>query len=173
MTIDWSVPPVSPHGAPPPPRGPGVRTPFAVPPTERDRRRLWLTLGIGGALLVLCCGVGAFGVGALAVAQTRALRQQATSVVHQYLDGLSAHDYVKSYGLLCAKVRRATNVDEFTRTQEGRPQVSSYVLEDPQLSGQDVTVNATITVEGGGTDHRRFTLSADSDTAQLRICRDE
>src|SRR5437016_152585 len=40
---------------PSPPRGPGVAPPFAAPPTDRSRKSLWIGLGVGALLLVLCC----------------------------------------------------------------------------------------------------------------------
>ena len=38
-------------GVPAPPPGPGVAPPFAVPPRDRDSKRLWIGLGIAAIFL--------------------------------------------------------------------------------------------------------------------------
>src|SRR5437899_7527140 len=90
---------------PAPPPGPGVRTPFAAPPTERDRKRLWISLGVGALLLVLCCAGGIVGFGALVVAQNKAIPQEAVTVVDRDLSGLRARNYQQAYDQLCAARR--------------------------------------------------------------------
>jgi hypothetical protein len=167
----WPAPVEAPDPVPPPPPGPGVQAPFAAPPTERDRKRLWIGLGVGAALLVLCCGGGAFGIGALVVSRTDSLRQGATSVVRQYLDGLRDGNYRRSYDLLCADVRATTTFNAFMARQERLPRVVSYGLADPQLTGTEVIVHAEVTTTGGTTDHRVFVLVEEAEPGALRICR--
>lgn len=179
MTAPWDTepawpPPVDPAGqVPPPPPGPGVRAPFAAPPTERDRKRLWIGLGVGAALLVLCCGGGAFGIGALIVSRTDALRSEGASVVRQYLDGLRDANYRRSYNLLCSDVRATLSLGTFTSNQERQPRVISYTLYEPQLTGTGVVVDADVTTSGGTSDHRSFDLVEDAEAAALRICAGE
>ena len=170
----WPPPPVNPADqVPPPPPGPGVQAPFAAPPTERDRKRLWIGLGVGAALLVLCCGGGAFGIGALVVARTDALRSEGTAVVRQYLDGLRDGDYRHSYNLLCGDLRATMTPTTFSSQQEREPHVVSYTLQEPQLTGTGVAVGADVTTTGGGTGHREFELVEDADVGALRICAGE
>jgi hypothetical protein len=177
VSAPWDTepaPPVPPPGqVPPPPPGPGVQAPFAAPPTERDRKRLWIGLGVGAALLVLCCGGGAFGIGALVVSRTDALRTEATSVVGQYLDGLRDGNYRRSYDLLCGDVRAVNTLDAFTSRQERRPRVVSYTLDPPQLTSTGVVVDAQVTTTGGSSDRRSFELVEDADVGALRICSGE
>src|SRR2546421_11834542 len=110
----WPPPPVNPADqVPPPPPGPGVQAPFATPPTERDRKRLWIGLGVGAALLVVCCGGGAFGFGALIVNRAGALRTEAVAVVRQYLNYLRTDSYASAYQLLCSDLRDSMNQSEF------------------------------------------------------------
>ena len=59
-------------GVPAPPPGPGAAPPFAAPPTDKNKRGLWIGLGVGGLVLLLCCVGGIFGVGVLYVNATRA-----------------------------------------------------------------------------------------------------
>jgi hypothetical protein len=184
MTAPWDTEPAAwpgpagppeppPPQVPPPPPGPGVQAPFAAPPTERDRKRLWIGLGLGAALLLLCCGGGAFGIGALVVTRTDALRQEGTSVVRQYLDGLRDGNYRRSYNLLCSDVRATTSLDAFTSEQDRRPHVVSYTLAPPVLTGSGVIVDADVTTSGGTTDHRSYDLVEDTEAAALRICAGE
>jgi len=159
-----------PGQVPPPPPGPGVQAPFAAPPTERDRKRLWIGLGIGAALLVLCCGGGAFGIGAFIVNRTDALRSEGASVVRQYLDGLRDGNYRRSYDLLCGDLRAAMSYGEYSSTQERQPRVVSYTLDPPQLTSDGVVVDVDVTTTGGTADHRRYDLVEDAEAAALRIC---
>src|SRR5207249_4522642 len=87
------------------PAGPGVRAPFAAPPTERDRRRLWTGIGIGALVLVLCCGGGIVGFGTLVVAQAQALPKEAVVVVTRYLDGLRDQNHRQAYDQLCGQLQ--------------------------------------------------------------------
>src|SRR5436309_9937590 len=98
---DWNAWPQLTEQVPAPPPGPGVRAPFAAPPTERDRKRLWISLVVGAVLLLLCCGGGVVGFGVLVVATDRALPAEATAVVERYLTGLRDGDYQKAYDQLC------------------------------------------------------------------------
>jgi hypothetical protein len=150
-----------------------VQAPFATPPTERDRKRLWIGLGVGAALLVLCCGIGAFGIGAFIVNRTDALRSEGTSVVRQYLDGLRDGNYRHSYSLLCGDLRGAIPLSKFTAEKEREPRLVSYQLYEPQLSSGGVVVDVDVTVSGGGSDHRRFDLVEDTEAGALRICAGE
>jgi hypothetical protein len=150
-----------------------VQAPFATPPTERDRKRLWIGLGVGAALLVLCCGGGAFGIGALVVARTDALRSEGATVVRQYLDGLRDGNYRHSYSLLCSDLRGAISLGSYTSQKEREPRVVSYQLYEPQLTGAGVVVDADVTVSGGSLDHRTFDLVEDAEAGALRICAGE
>src|SRR4051794_15605559 len=68
-----------------PPPGPGVTPPFTAPPSDRDRRGLWLGLGVAAVMLVLCCVGGAVGVGLLAVSTSRQVQTTARATVVRYL----------------------------------------------------------------------------------------
>ena len=166
MTVPAELEP----SAPPPPPGPGVQAPFATPPTERDRKRMWIGLGVGAALLVLCCGGGLFGFGALVVTRTDALRSEAAAVVSEYLDGLRSQDYGRSYRLLCADVQATTSLTRFTQ-EHSRPRVLRYTLSRAGISGAEVVVPARVETDDGQVEYRNFTLVEDQDAGGLRICR--
>jgi hypothetical protein len=159
------VPPV-----PPPPPGPGVRAPFATPPTERDRKRLWIGIAVGAVLVVLCCGGGIFGFGALIYSQSRALPAEATKVVSNYLDGLRDGDYRKAYDQLCGDLHDRQSLEQFTNTQRRRPPVTEYTLQVPQFSGSQVIVDAEVTTATTNPQVVRFFLIQDQQAGGLRIC---
>src|SRR5262245_50543270 len=108
------VPPVygvGPGGQPPsqppsPPAGPGVQALFAAPPTEGDRRRIWIGLGLGGLALVLCCVFGVAGIVALGVTTAQAVDEQARTTVSRYLDAVKADKFDEAYQLLCEPRQR-------------------------------------------------------------------
>jgi hypothetical protein len=159
-----------PQEVPPAPPGPGVRAPFAAPPTERDRKRMWIGLSIGAALLVLCCGGGIVGFGALVVAQTRALPREAATVVDRYLGALQDGNYKVAYDQLCSDLRAQEDLAEFTARQRRLPVLESYTVGTPRMAGNEVIVPAQ--VESGGTNHTRyFSLVPDQEAGGLRICR--
>ena len=155
---------------PPPPAGPGVQAPFATPPTERDRKRLWIGLGVGAALLVVCCGGGAFGFGALLVNRAGALRTEAVAVVRQYLNDLRAESYSSAYRLLCSDLRNNMNQAEFTSREHDRPRVVQFAIGSASLSGSQVLVPAEVVGEDGSTRHPTFALVEEDQPAALRIC---
>src|SRR5262245_28432235 len=67
-----------------PPPGPGVQPPFAAPPTDGDRTRVWVGLGVGAAALVLCCLGGLAGLAGLIYTGTQAIDEQSRVTVDRY-----------------------------------------------------------------------------------------
>src|SRR4051812_773321 len=107
--------------APPaPPKGPGVAPPFAVPPRDRDNKRLWIGLGIGGLVVVLCCVGGVLGIGVIASGGEDLVRGQAGSVVRTYLDALAEQSYTDAYDQLCNKITDRLPRRDF-EVQYGQP----------------------------------------------------
>lgn len=162
-----SFPPVEQIPSPPP--GPGVRAPFAAPPTERDRKRMWIGLGIGAALLVVCCGGGIAGFVALVVAQNRAIPAEATAVVDRYLSAIEHHDYPAAYDLVCATHHSHESLAVFTARKSGQPELLSWQIDPPRIFGSEVLVPVLID-DSSGFSHQEFTLVQDDQAGGLRIC---
>ena len=121
-----SAPPGGPDGeVPAPPRGPGVAPPFAAPPTDRNRRGLWIGLGVGGLVLVLCCVGGLFGFGLILVSGAEKVKTEAHQVVTDYLSALQREDYNKAYDLLCPAATAHESADD---CREGAAAAASAVL---------------------------------------------
>ena len=71
---------------PAPPPGPGAAPPFAAPPTDRNKRGLWIGLIAGGLALVLCCVGGVFGIAVLAAIFAN---QGSYFTAETFMDGLT------------------------------------------------------------------------------------
>jgi hypothetical protein len=156
---------------PPPPPGPGVRVPFAAPPAERDRRRMWITLGVGGALLALCCVGGIFGIGALVVQTSRNLTSEATQVVGGYLGALRQGNYQAAYNRLCERLQGQVSVDRFESSEAAKPRVTDYSLDQPRPQGSVVLVQTEVTRAGGEHETPEFQLVREGESAtSLKIC---
>ncbi|MGC9669298.1 hypothetical protein ACNTMW_22405 [Planosporangium sp. 12N6] len=158
-----------PAGAPEPPPGPGVTPPFAAPPTDRDRRGLWIGLGLGALVLVLCCVGGLAGFGLLAVSGTRQVQTQATEEVSGYLDAIEAADYDAAYSHLCSPMKRQVSRAEFAARQEDGPRLTSYVVHQPQV-GNTIVVPADLRYQDGTSSLHRYRLRQESGSQELRIC---
>lgn len=155
--------------APPPPTGPGVQPPFAAPPIDGDRTRVWVGLGLGAAALVLCCLGGAAALGGLTITGFRALQEQAQVTVEDYLGALAEQRYADAYALLCDARQREESVDEFTDRVSDSPRVASYTVGDPEVS-QEIVVPADVDYDGGQRQDLRFLLEQDGGTGRLEIC---
>jgi hypothetical protein len=166
MPPTWLAPAEQVPAAPP---GPGVRAPFAAPPTERDRRRLWISLTIGAVLLLLCCGGGIVGFGALVVTTNKEIPVEARNVVNTYLSGLRDGDYRKSYDQLCADVQNRESEDDFAARVRAEPAVTSWTIDDVQVQPDTVTVETRRELSSGE-DLRTYTLVSDQQAGGLRIC---
>jgi hypothetical protein len=155
---------------PAPPQGPGVRVPFASPPSERDRKRLWISLGVGGAVLILCCGGGVAALGGLVIATDRAVPAEAKAVVGDFLNGLSHRDYKAAYNQVCTSRQNDQTLDEFTSVEQGQPRIESFQLEEPTIVGSRITVTADVRTVDGSTAPERYTVVSDRQAGELRVC---
>lgn len=155
---------------PPAPPGPGVRVPFPNPPTERDRKRLWISLGVGGAALLLCCGGGIAGFIGLAVASQRAVPVEARTVVQDFLDGLSQRDYRKAYDQVCSSRQEQQTLGEFTADEQQHTRIQTFHLEQPIVLGSRVIVTADVHLVNGSNDSETYTVVSDRQAGEQRVC---
>ncbi len=153
---------------PPPAQGPGVTVPFAAPPTERDRKRLWITLGVAGGLVLLCVIGGVIGVAVL-IASSRVSSADATGKVHDYLDALQSRDYSRAYDDLCAAQQNKRSESEFESSQQDQPDISSYQINQPTQTSDGYDVPASIELVNGQQIDATFGVVLDA-PGDLRIC---
>jgi hypothetical protein len=153
-------------GVPAPPPGPGVAPPFAVPPRDRDNKRLWIGLGIGGLVLVLCCVGGIAGIGVLAAGGDSIAKSQASSVVRTFLEAIGNEDYPEAYGQICDEITEKVSLDDFERAYRG-DRLDSFTVGAVNATST-ITVDATLDWQDRGTVEARYTLVPA--TPVLKIC---
>lgn len=160
---------VPPGEVPPPPPGPGVVTPFAAPPRDRNMRGLWIGLGVGGLVMVLCCVGGILGGGFLFTGLEGIARSQLSGVVDGYLAALKAEDYATARDeYLCAAQQRTHSIGWFQDHYHGS-QVTGYTVREDDIDLNRVVVPATVERVGQAARLMEFTLKQES-TNRYVIC---
>jgi hypothetical protein len=152
-------------GVPAPPPGPGVAPPFAAPPSDKSRRGLWIGLGVGGLVLVLCCVGGLVGIGVLVVGATDQAKRQATEVVTVYLTALRNGDYRTAHAQYCDRLAGQTTREELAAETRAQP-FTDFRLDEPRLTNA-IEVTAHLTTRSGEVD-KIFLL--DTAGQDLQIC---
>lgn len=135
------TPPTGPGGpggpggpsVPPPPPGPGAAPPFAAPPTERDKKRMWIGLGIGGAVLALCCAGGVAGLGVVVLSGVDQSKRQATATVGRYLDAIRAGNIPGARSQICDALPRGVSESELL-SRARSTSFTSYTLGEAELT---------------------------------------
>lgn len=156
--------------APAPPPGPGVVPPFPAPPTEGRTLRIGLGLGIGGAALLLVCGGGvAAGVGLFSVMGS-ALNEQAHVVVGHFFSDVKAQRYAQAYRSQCQEVKDRESQAEFTQRVTSTGPIESFDVGDVNLTSVELAVPVTVTYTGGNTANVRVYLGQDRETGEFQVC---
>lgn len=153
-----------------PPAGPGVQPPFAAPPIDGDRTRLWVGLGVGAAAIVLCFIGGIAGVIGLNVSYAASLNEQAKVAVADFLDALRAQEYGKAYRSQCDQLQKRQTETEF-RDTAGASRIEGYTLGDvKQESDGTVVMPVDLDLAGGQTAAWQIALNQDDETGELEVC---
>ncbi|MEV4545459.1 hypothetical protein [Micromonospora echinaurantiaca] len=160
-------PPAEP-GTPTPPQGPGVAPPFAAPPTEGRRTRLWLGLGAGALAVLICCGGGGAAVVGLAVSGVQAIEEQGRTVSGDYYQALVERKFGAAYDQLCDDAQRRESRREFERRVAAEPQVAAYRV--GEVDTTDLTVPVDVTFSGGRQERQQVILGQDRQTGGLEVC---
>lgn len=147
----------SPTEVPAPPPGPGVVTPFAAPPRDRDMRGLWIGLGVGGLVLVLCCVGGVLGGGFLLTGLEGVARSQMGSVVSDYLTALRTQDYETARSQLCPEQQRSHTVTWYEDEYSGS-EVTDFVVHEDRIDVNLLEVPATVKRRSLGESVQTFAL---------------
>ncbi|MFY1703792.1 MULTISPECIES: Rv0361 family membrane protein [Micromonospora] len=142
--------------------------PFAAPPTEGRRSRLWLGLGVGALAAVLCCGGGGAAIVGLAVTNVRAIDEQGRAVADDYYRAIVDKKYGEAYDLLCESERRRESEPDFERRVAAEPEITEYRVGDVDEVNLRVPVRVTYT--GGGQDTQTINLAPDNQTGGLEVC---
>jgi hypothetical protein len=150
---------------PAPPPGPGAAPPFAAPPTDKNKRGLWIGLIAGGLLLVLCCVGGVFGIGVLVVGSTEQAKNQAEATVEAYLEAVQAQDWETAHQQLCSPFAAQVSPSQLAARERRQP-FTTYRLDEATLS-ETVDVVAHLQTSTGEV-QRLFQLVTED--TRLAIC---
>jgi hypothetical protein len=162
-----SAPPMQPV---PPPPGPGVQAPFVTPPTDGARQRRFLA-GWLTAAAVAVCFVGAIaGIGGVVVLGQRMIVESAQVAVEDYLTAVQAKDYAEAYEQLCDREQDRVSAELYAYNTEREPAIESFVVGEPDLTGADLRVPATLRYRGGDTEAVTFVLDQDERTGGFEVC---
>jgi hypothetical protein len=157
---------------PPAPPGPGVAPPFVAAPTDRDRKTVWIGLGIGALVFVLCCVGGIGGVGVFLAGTLQETRSQAKQTVGDYLDALQHEEYSTAYDLRCEDLTAQESLRTFTARVKSDP-VLRYTVGTVDISGSDVLVSAVVQYSRRGEQDRRYVVAGSAQEAGgMTICSD-
>lgn len=157
-------------GAPLPPRGPGVRPPFSAAPVEGRTIRLWLGLGIGGAVLALCCGAGIASLGGLLVVGVEAVNEQAQRAVGDYFDAEIEGDWERAYQQRCGQDQQAETLQQFTQRVSALPRVESYELGEVDITGAELRLPTRVEYEDGRSERLLVPVEQNPETGLLEVC---
>jgi hypothetical protein len=147
---------------PAPPPGPGAIVPFAAPPRDRDMTGLWVGLGAGALVLVLCCLGGVLGGGFLVTFADSVTRTQVADVVRGYLGALQAEEYATAHDeYLCAAEQRKHPVGWFEDHYDAAKVIAFAVNEADVRIERQITVPATVQQQGRAERPVAFTMTQD------------
>jgi hypothetical protein len=159
--------PGTPTDAPAPPPGPGVQPPFPAPPTDRDNKGLWIGLGIGGALLVLCCVGGILGFGLLVAGSNRIVESQARAVVQDYLEAQRTSDLPKAYEQLCRDITNQLDLEEF-ESRMASSRVVEYSVGAVHITDDGILVEATVRRDDNASEAEQYPVVQEGGV--LKVC---
>lgn len=139
---------------PPPPPGPGAAPPFAAPPTERDKRRTWIAIGVAAVVLVLCCVGGAGGVGVVIWGGVEQSKDQAAAVVEEFLERIDRSESALARQLVCEGLPPRVTANELVN-RTASIEFSSYEVGEPRLTN---TIDVPVTLSTGSSTLRQLYL---------------
>lgn len=146
-----------------------MQPPFVAPPTDRDNRRLWITIALSALLLLVCCGGGIAGVVTVVYTTYQDLEREARRTVTTYLTALRDQDWGAAYAELCQPARERETAAEFAGRVSARPKVTAFTLGQTVINNDEVEQNATVTRDSGP-QQVRFTLVQEDASLDLKIC---
>jgi hypothetical protein len=136
---------------------------------DRSRRGLWIGLGIGGLVLMLCCVGGVVGVVVIAANASAEMGNKGRVIVTRYLDALRDEDYGTAYSLRCLNQNDRQTRNDFVSRQRLAPRPVRYTVGRAKV-GSDVRVPAAVQYDRGLDVVLTFTLVADSGSTELKVC---
>ncbi|WP_203900613.1 hypothetical protein [Virgisporangium aliadipatigenens] len=157
-------------GVPPPPAGPGVAPPFAAPPSDKNKRSLWIGLGVGGLVMVLCCIGSVVGIGVVYAGAMETTKRQAAALVTEYLKRVQGEDYGAARALFCKELQAEVSTSRLATRYRDRP-FTSFRVGTASVAAE-ISVTATLVTDGGDITEKYYFATAENPTADatLSIC---
>jgi hypothetical protein len=146
-----------------------VTPPFPAPPIEGRSARLWLRLGVAGLAVAVCCGGGLAAVIGLFITGTRAINEQAQTVVTSYLDDVRAGRYSEAYDLLCDDLQGRETRGQFAARVSDEPRINEFVVGDVSIL-TEIALPVDVTYRSGNRETLRFLLMQDRSNGALEVC---
>ena len=136
--------------------------PFPAPPTEGRNRRVGISLGIAGGVLVLACGGGVAVAFGLVTVTSRALNEQVHVVVRDYFEDVRAKRYNQAKD-------RESRAQFAGRVAQDDP-IASYRIGDISLTSLNQSVPVDVTYTDGDTGHLSVYLGQNPQTGRYQVC---
>jgi hypothetical protein len=133
---------------PPPPPGPGAVPPFTAPPTERDKKRMWIGAGIGAVVLALCCAGGVGGIGVVVISGIEQSKRQAEATVDAYLESLQNNDVSGARIQICENLDPGVSESELVSRADDTD-FTSYAVGEAEITNTTIDVPAVLSTPGG------------------------
>lgn len=141
-------------------------------PPKKSRVGLWVGLGIGALVLLLClCCVGSIGLPAyFGIQDLQDERQESVAAVTEYLGHLRSENYDEAYDLLCEESRVGFGRRQFADQAASEP-LSSFDVGEAVESDDDwgYDVDADLTFVAGDTRTDTFFVYS-LDYEDYRVC---
>lgn len=151
-----------------PPRGPGVRPPFAAAPTEGSNARLWWGLGTAALALLLCGGGGLAVFIGMIVTGVRAVQDQTQQTVTRYVQALERGKFSDAYELVCDDLRSRYTAEDLEELE--RDTITSTGFSVGELDINTLTVPVTLDYANGSSREVVYQLDQDTTTGHFEVC---
>lgn len=148
-----------------PPAGPGVQPPFAAPPTQRPRTRLWIGIAVSLVLTLLACGGGIVTLVTTTSAAPKQIEGKAKELVGEFLTDLRADRFDDAHKLLCTNLSKDVSIEDLRSEYDD---LTAFEVRTAQFNnGDPILVTAA---EDVGSGSEAVTYQVRIEETALRVC---
>jgi hypothetical protein len=131
---------------------------------------MWVGLGIGAAVAVICGVGGVVGLGALVVTANDAAKNEARSTATQFMTAWQKQDYKAAYKLTCPDLQNDVGYAQFA-DRLSQQSVNTYQIGTVELTDTNLTVPVDVTFDPSGPDHLLLDMEVDQSAAnRISVC---
>jgi hypothetical protein len=155
---------------PAPPRGPGVKVPFAAPPRDIDKTRTVVTIVLSAVVAIVLCGGVLVGTVSVLVWSSNEMTTRAFRTANAFMSDIVDKNYKHAYKSMCSAARHETGADEFGAAWE-RQDITRFHLSSQMHNGANGNlVVPTEVVSLGREKVIDLTLKVDPQTMNMAVC---